>query len=59
MATSKEVTVWCDACNQWTYGDSPPAKTVKEARAAARRLGWVHRAARDLCPKCAKWEDPE
>lgn len=53
MATSREITVWCDNCYEWTYGDGAPEPTVRGARAAARRIGWRYRNGKDLCPTCA------
>ena len=39
-----------DACCVWEgYG-----KTAAAARAQAKRLGWVRRKGKDLCPSCAK-----
>lgn len=52
MSTSREVTVWCDECHGWTYGDGAPHRTAAKARQAAHRVGWKCRAGRDLCPSC-------
>lgn len=66
MTATRSITLWCDhdydpttghrGCNDW-WMTSTGGPTVKEARAAARKLGWRYitghpagRRAVDLCP---------
>jgi hypothetical protein len=58
MSSTKEVTIWCDVsdCQNWSYGDGFPCRTVAEARKSVRQLGWdswqKDGITVDRCPKC-------
>jgi hypothetical protein len=51
MSVTTDITVWCDhpSCMDWTYGDGAPQSTIREARAAAKRVGWTHTKRFDFC----------
>lgn len=44
--------VSCDRCHGWPT--EPVAEGAKEARAVARREGYVRRDGQDLCPDCQR-----
>lgn len=51
MNISIEFTVWCEGdCDEWSFCDG---NTKKRAESEARRMGWVIRKGKTLCPKCA------
>ena len=56
MTWSREITIWCDRCQQWV---TRSGNTVAGARKEIRALGWVVRRAHDgqmvdLCPECKR-----
>ena len=52
MSTSREVTVWCDCCRDWTYGRGGPHSNAKDARKGAKEEGWARELGQDLCTIC-------
>lgn len=50
MSISKQVTVWCDGCQEWVQASGG---TVKQLRKELQRRGWrLTRDGRDFCEEC-------
>lgn len=50
MSISKQVTVWCDNCQNWEQFSC----TAKEARKELKQRGWKNNGRDDLCTECVK-----
>ena len=44
-----EHTIWCDRCNQW---EQQPLNTKRAMTKLYKRLGWVTRKNKTICPDC-------
>jgi hypothetical protein len=56
MSITVSTDVFCDGedCSLWIEGVTGPRVNARDARATAKRCGWVIGRGRDLCPACAK-----
>lgn len=52
MAVTTEKTLWCDSCNNWTYGVDGPYRTDAGVRKGAKSEGWVRKNGEDICATC-------
>lgn len=50
MSFTREITLWCDVCGDWTQTSG----TVARIRKAFKRDGWSRRGKEDLCPRCTR-----
>lgn len=59
MSITKQVTVWCDGCQQWDQS----TMTAAAARKDLKKRGWSQRGTNDYCPHCTEkmkhGEDPK
>jgi hypothetical protein len=56
MTVSKQLTVFCDRCFNWSYVD---ALTKQGARAELKKHGWRVILDKDVCPEDHNKKDPE